>query len=67
MSVKAFPQDKKAFTKYRYDERTIPKRHELVKGPKKVETYKSIFTSHTSAKRSKEESAHWVTHTSYCF
>ncbi|XP_059117975.1 replication termination factor 2 [Peromyscus eremicus] len=31
------------------------------------ETYKSIFTSHSSAKRSKEESAHWVTHTSYCF
>ncbi|XP_075384589.1 replication termination factor 2 [Tenrec ecaudatus] len=31
------------------------------------ETYKSLFTSHSSAKRSKEESAHWVTHTSYCF
>lgn len=31
------------------------------------ETYKSIFTTHSSAKRSKEESAHWVTHTSYCF
>ncbi|XP_008840840.1 replication termination factor 2 isoform X4 [Nannospalax galili] len=31
------------------------------------ETYKSIFTTHSSAKRSKEECAHWVTHTSYCF
>lgn len=31
------------------------------------ETYKSLFTSHSSAKRAKEESAHWVTHTSYCF
>ncbi|XP_019063665.1 replication termination factor 2 [Fukomys damarensis] len=31
------------------------------------ETYKSLFTSHSSAKRTKEESAHWVTHTSYCF
>ncbi|XP_036101759.1 replication termination factor 2 isoform X3 [Molossus molossus] len=31
------------------------------------EAYKSLFTSHSSAKRSKEESAHWVTHTSYCF
>lgn len=31
------------------------------------ETYKSLFTTHSSAKRSKEESAHWVTHTSYCF
>ncbi|XP_024415245.2 replication termination factor 2 [Desmodus rotundus] len=31
------------------------------------EAYKSIFTTHSSAKRSKEESAHWVTHTSYCF
>ncbi|KAM9249521.1 replication termination factor 2 isoform 1-T3 [Dugong dugon] len=31
------------------------------------EAYKSLFTSHSSAKRPKEESAHWVTHTSYCF
>ncbi|CAK6447309.1 unnamed protein product [Pipistrellus nathusii] len=31
------------------------------------EAYKSLFTTHSSAKRSKEESAHWVTHTSYCF
>ncbi|XP_045689680.1 replication termination factor 2 [Phyllostomus hastatus] len=31
------------------------------------EAYKSIFTTHSSAKRPKEESAHWVTHTSYCF
>ncbi|XP_004636070.1 protein RTF2 homolog isoform X2 [Octodon degus] len=31
------------------------------------ETYKSLFTTHSSAKRPKEESAHWVTHTSYCF
>ncbi|XP_043847328.1 replication termination factor 2-like [Dromiciops gliroides] len=31
------------------------------------EAYKSIFTTHSSAKRSKEESSNWVTHTSYCF
>uniref|UniRef100_A0A8D1VIM0 Replication termination factor 2 n=1 Tax=Sus scrofa TaxID=9823 RepID=A0A8D1VIM0_PIG len=31
------------------------------------EAYKSLFTTHSSAKRSKEELAHWVTHTSYCF
>ncbi|KAF5920912.1 hypothetical protein HPG69_007532 [Diceros bicornis minor] len=31
------------------------------------EAYKSLFTTHSSAKRSKEKSAHWVTHTSYCF
>ncbi|XP_015989640.2 replication termination factor 2 [Rousettus aegyptiacus] len=31
------------------------------------EAYRSLFTSHSSAKRSREESAHWVTHTSYCF
>lgn len=31
------------------------------------EAYKSLFTSHSSAKRPKEQSAHWVTHTSYCF
>uniref|UniRef100_A0A8C8VK76 Replication termination factor 2 n=1 Tax=Pelusios castaneus TaxID=367368 RepID=A0A8C8VK76_9SAUR len=33
----------------------------------KSEAYKSIFTSHSSAKRSKEESSNWITHTAYCF
>uniref|UniRef100_A0A8B9TLN6 Replication termination factor 2 n=1 Tax=Anas platyrhynchos TaxID=8839 RepID=A0A8B9TLN6_ANAPL len=33
----------------------------------KSEAYKSIFTSHSSAKRSKEECSNWVTHTAYCF
>ncbi|XP_064420598.1 replication termination factor 2 [Latimeria chalumnae] len=31
----------------------------------KSEVYKSIFTSHSSAKRSKDQSSHWVTHTAY--
>ncbi|NXL88130.1 RTF2 protein, partial [Alectura lathami] len=33
----------------------------------KSEAYKSIFTTHSSAKRSKEECSNWVTHTAYCF
>ncbi|XP_068006094.1 replication termination factor 2 isoform X2 [Melanerpes formicivorus] len=33
----------------------------------KSEAYKSIFTSHSSAKRSKEECSNWVTHTAYYF
>ncbi|KFP39455.1 Protein RTF2, partial [Chlamydotis macqueenii] len=33
----------------------------------KSEAYKSIFTSHSSAKRPKEECSNWVTHTAYCF
>nr|XP_020653162.1 protein RTF2 homolog [Pogona vitticeps] len=33
----------------------------------KSEAYKSIFTSHSSAKRSKEESSNWITHTAYYF
>ncbi|XP_010150616.1 PREDICTED: protein RTF2 homolog [Eurypyga helias] len=33
----------------------------------KSEAYKSIFTSHSSAKRPKEKSSNWVTHTAYCF
>ncbi|XP_060628053.1 replication termination factor 2 [Anolis sagrei] len=33
----------------------------------KSEAYKSIFTSHSSAKRSKDESSNWITHTAYYF
>lgn len=33
----------------------------------KSEAYKSIFTTHSSAKRPKEECSNWVTHTAYCF
>ncbi|XP_021559039.1 LOW QUALITY PROTEIN: replication termination factor 2-like [Neomonachus schauinslandi] len=38
-----------------------------IAGSEESEVYKSLFTTHSSAKRSKEESAHWVTHASYCF
>ncbi|KAM4033684.1 replication termination factor 2 isoform 2-T2 [Anomaloglossus baeobatrachus] len=34
---------------------------------KKSEAYKSIFTSHSSAKRTKDQSSNWVTHTAYYF
>ncbi|XP_071966793.1 replication termination factor 2 isoform X2 [Engystomops pustulosus] len=33
----------------------------------KSEAYKSIFTSHSSAKRTKDQSSNWVTHTAYYF
>ncbi|KFR10124.1 Protein RTF2, partial [Opisthocomus hoazin] len=33
----------------------------------KSEAYKSIFTSHSSAKRPKDKCSNWVTHTAYCF
>ncbi|KAG5274651.1 hypothetical protein AALO_G00138630 [Alosa alosa] len=33
----------------------------------KSETYKSLFTSHSSAKRSKDQISNWVTHTPYHF
>ncbi|XP_078275379.1 replication termination factor 2 isoform X2 [Rhinoraja longicauda] len=33
----------------------------------KSEVYKSIFTSHSSAKRSREEKPNWITHTAYYF
>ncbi|KAF4079010.1 hypothetical protein AMELA_G00188240 [Ameiurus melas] len=33
----------------------------------KSETYKSIFTSHSSAKRTKDQMSNWVTHTPYHF
>ncbi|XP_030068504.1 replication termination factor 2 [Microcaecilia unicolor] len=39
----------------------------LANGEEKSEAYKSIFTSHTSAKRTKEQSSNWVTHTAYYF
>ncbi|XP_066558318.1 replication termination factor 2 [Amia ocellicauda] len=31
------------------------------------ETYKSLFTTHSSAKRSKDQTSNWVTHTPYHF
>ncbi|OCT60190.1 hypothetical protein XELAEV_18046209mg [Xenopus laevis] len=34
---------------------------------RKSEAYKSIFTSHSSAKRSKDQSSNWITHTAYYF
>uniref|UniRef100_A0A8D0G8G4 Replication termination factor 2 n=1 Tax=Sphenodon punctatus TaxID=8508 RepID=A0A8D0G8G4_SPHPU len=34
---------------------------------RKSEAYRSIFTSHCSAKRSKEESSNWIIHTAYYF
>ncbi|XP_063002489.1 replication termination factor 2 [Elgaria multicarinata webbii] len=43
-----------------------PKRP-IASGKEKSEAYKSIFTSHSSAKRSKEESSNWITHTAYYF
>ncbi|XP_069740850.1 replication termination factor 2 [Narcine bancroftii] len=33
----------------------------------KSEAYKSIFTSHSSAKRSKEQKPNWITHTAYYY
>lgn len=33
----------------------------------KSEAYKSIFTSHSSAKRTKDQSSNWITHTAYYF
>uniref|UniRef100_A0A673JAC5 Replication termination factor 2 n=1 Tax=Sinocyclocheilus rhinocerous TaxID=307959 RepID=A0A673JAC5_9TELE len=33
----------------------------------KSETYKSLFTSHSSAKRTKDQTSNWVTHTPYHF
>lgn len=35
--------------------------------PDKSETYKSLFTSHSSAKRTKDQLSNWVTHTPYHF
>ncbi|XP_061487191.1 replication termination factor 2 isoform X2 [Rhineura floridana] len=43
-----------------------PKRS-IASSAEKSEAYKSIFTSHSSAKRSKEESSNWITHTAYYF
>ncbi|XP_029466653.1 replication termination factor 2 [Rhinatrema bivittatum] len=39
----------------------------LPNGEEKSEAYKSIFTSHSSAKRTKDQSSNWVTHTAYYF
>ncbi|XP_006639796.2 replication termination factor 2 [Lepisosteus oculatus] len=38
-----------------------------VPAAEKSEAYKSLFTSHSSAKRSKEQMSNWVTHTPYHF
>ncbi|XP_055963423.1 replication termination factor 2 [Sorex fumeus] len=46
-------------------ERAAPKRS--IAESEESEAYKSLFTTHSSAKRPKEAAAHWVTHTSYCF
>ncbi|XP_075704901.1 replication termination factor 2-like isoform X2 [Rhinoderma darwinii] len=45
---------------------SAPKRPFLIMD-KKSEAYKSIFTSHNSAKRTKDQSSNWVTHTAYYF
>ncbi|XP_068120585.1 replication termination factor 2 [Hyperolius riggenbachi] len=39
----------------------------LPNGEGKSEAYKSIFTSHSSAKRTKDQSSNWITHTAYYF
>ncbi|KAM6454974.1 replication termination factor 2 [Liasis olivaceus] len=44
-----------------------PVKRSFVTSEEKSEAYKSIFTSHSSAKRSKEESSNWITHTAYYF
>ncbi|XP_063153096.1 replication termination factor 2 [Candoia aspera] len=44
-----------------------PVKRSFVPSEEKSEAYKSIFTSHSSAKRSKEESSNWITHTAYYF
>ncbi|XP_066479172.1 replication termination factor 2 isoform X2 [Tiliqua scincoides] len=45
----------------------VPPKRSIAKSEEKSEAYKSIFTSHSSAKRSKEESSNWITHTAYYF
>ncbi|XP_054835590.1 replication termination factor 2 isoform X1 [Eublepharis macularius] len=44
-----------------------PLKRSIINQEEKSEVYKSIFTSHSSAKRSKEESSNWITHTAYYF
>ncbi|XP_053101530.1 replication termination factor 2 [Hemicordylus capensis] len=44
-----------------------PPKRSIANSEEKSEAYKSIFTSHSSAKRSKEESSNWITHTAYYF
>ncbi|XP_075427734.1 replication termination factor 2 [Ascaphus truei] len=53
-------------------ERATTSSSAIVKRPmpcsdEKSEAYKSIFTSHSSAKRTKDQSSNWVTHTAYYF
>ncbi|XP_008319341.1 replication termination factor 2 [Cynoglossus semilaevis] len=38
-----------------------------VQSTEKSEVFKSLFTSHSSAKRTKEQTSNWVTHTPYHF
>ncbi|XP_078411627.1 replication termination factor 2 [Cetorhinus maximus] len=39
----------------------------LTETGEKSEVYKSIFTSHSSAKRAREEKPNWITHTAYYY
>uniref|UniRef100_UPI00398F17E5 replication termination factor 2 isoform X2 n=1 Tax=Pristiophorus japonicus TaxID=55135 RepID=UPI00398F17E5 len=39
----------------------------LTESGEKSEAYKSIFTSHSSAKRSREQKPNWITHTAYYY
>ncbi|GAA6104953.1 replication termination factor 2 [Tachysurus ichikawai] len=38
-----------------------------IQDTEKSEAYKSLFTSHSSAKRTKDQMSNWVTHTPYHF
>lgn len=46
--------------KYRYLPEKAKKTYSIAKDPTATEAYKSLFTSHSSAK--KQDKAHWVTH-----
>ncbi|XP_075032583.1 replication termination factor 2 [Mixophyes fleayi] len=46
---------------------SAPAKRPLPSTDQKSEAYKSIFTSHSSAKRTKDQSSNWVTHTAYYF
>ncbi|XP_073538871.1 replication termination factor 2 isoform X2 [Phyllobates terribilis] len=59
-------------TESRSSEKAVASSSSAAKRPfpstgKKSEAYKSIFTSHSSAKRTKDQSSNWVTHTAYYF
>ena len=38
-----------------------------IQNMEKSEAFKSLFTTHSSAKRTKEQTSNWVTHTPYHF